>query len=100
MSSRIKKRLRNRMAKQVINKKVTPDEARRALAAAGITLRGRKAAPMAAKTAAAGTDPLYKSRQPGLTAQQQSLLEVYNTHSSPAVREAAFQAAYPERGTT
>jgi len=104
MSSRKKRIIRDRIAKQVMKKKCTPDEGRRALAAAGIPVKGRKAAPVAAKSAApqqramAGTDMVYKGRE-GLTPQQRNYLEIYDTHSSPAEREAAFQAAYPKRRT-
>lgn len=105
MSGRTKQKIRNRLAARVLNREVTLQEARRALAAAGIPVKG--AAPAAAAKSAApaqqatpAADTLYKSRQPGLTAQQRSYLEIYDTHSAPAVREAAYRAAYPEKGTT
>jgi hypothetical protein len=108
MSSRQKKKMRDRIASRVMKGKVTPAEGRRALAAAGIPLKGRKGAPAAAKSAAksaaapqgamAGTDVLYKGRK-DLTPRQQICLETYYTDSSPAAREAAFQAAYPQGRT-
>ena len=106
MSGRSKKKFRDYIAGRVLARKISPEEGRRVLAAAGIPVKGRATGRMAAKSAAppqrtaAGTDMLHKSRGPGLTAQQRSYLEIYDMHSSPAVREAAYQAAYPGRGTT
>ena len=101
MSSRSKQKIRNRLYKRVLDKKVTPHEARGALAAAGFPVKGQKAAPAAAKSAPAPRPPartadtVYKSSGAALTPQQQ----IYAHHSTPAIREAAFQAAYVRRAS-
>jgi hypothetical protein len=106
VSSRRKRIIRDQIAARVLNGEITPYEGRSAMKAAGVPVKGRKAAAGAAKSAAppqrtaAGPDMVFKAGQAGLTARQQVALETYYTSCDPAAREAAFQAAYPGKRTT
>jgi hypothetical protein len=101
----MKKKLRNKLAGRVLAKKITPAEARRALAAAGIPVKGQMAAAAAAKSATApptttaGTGVVFKSYGRAPAAEPPSLTEVYAGHSDPQLRE-GFNAAYAQRRTS
>ena len=100
MSSRQKRIIRDRVAARVLNGDITLYEGQSALKAAGVKVKGQKAATAAAKSSpppqAAGiaSGTVYKSYGAGLTAQQPIGVEPYTDYSSPAIREGAFQAAF------
>jgi hypothetical protein len=98
MSSRQKQKIRDRVATRVLNGKATPAEGRRALKAAGVKVKGQKAAaaPQAGRT---GTGTVYKSYGAAPAPEQPSLVQVYAQHSDPQLRE-ALNDAYSRRRTT